>query len=81
MIELNNNEKHADLAEKLPANPSNPGTIQIGDLMLYGSNTVVLFYKSFSTSYNYAKIGHIHDPKGLEEALGAGNVRVTFDNN
>lgn len=49
MTNLNNNEKYTDLTG-LPANASNPGTIQNGDLMLYGSNTLVLFYKTFSTS-------------------------------
>lgn len=79
MKELNNNEKYIDLPENLPANASNPGTIKKGDLMLYGSNTLVLFYKSFSTSYNYTKIGNIDDPAGLGKALGAGNVSVAFD--
>jgi hypothetical protein len=81
MSELNNNEKYADLEGSLPTNASNPGTIQNGDLMLYGSSTLVLFYKSFSTSYRYTKIGRIDDPKGLEEALGTGDVSITFDNN
>jgi hypothetical protein len=81
MSELNNNEKYADLEGSLPTNASNPGTIQNGDLMLYGSSTLVLFYKSFSTSYRYTKIGLIDDPKGLEEALGTGDVSITFDNN
>ena len=81
MSELNNNEKYADLEGSLPTNASNPGTIQNGDLMLYGSSTLVLFYKSFSTSYRYTKIGSIDDPKGLEEALGTGDVSITFDNN
>lgn len=47
MTELNNNEKYADLVESLPTNAFNPGTIQNGDLMLYGSNTLVLFIKHF----------------------------------
>lgn len=79
MNELNNNEKYADLEESLPTNASNPGTIQNGDLMLYGSNTLVLFYKSFSTSYNYTKIGEITDPEGLAEALGSADVAVRFE--
>src|SRR5438046_1343507 len=41
MEELNGNEKYFDLPNSLPANASNPGTIQAGDLMLYGSNTLV----------------------------------------
>src|SRR6266498_2089084 len=36
MTELNGNEKYFDLPDALPANASNPGTIQTGDLMLYG---------------------------------------------
>lgn len=77
--DLNRNEKYIDLPENLPANASNPSTIQNGDLMLYGSNTLVLFYKSFSTSYRYTKIGSIDNPARLEEALGTGNVSVTFE--
>jgi hypothetical protein len=78
MADLNNNEKYFDLTEGLPSNASNPGTIQNGDLMLYGSNTLVLFYKGFSTSYNYTRIGKVNNPEGLEEALGSGEVAVTF---
>jgi hypothetical protein len=79
MVELNGNEKYADLSRSLPTNASNPGTIQNGDLMLYGSSTVVLFYKTFSTSYSYTKLGRIEDVTGLVAALGAGKVTVTFE--
>ena len=80
MTELNGNEKYYDLPNKLPTKSSNPGTIHVGDFMLYGSNTLVLFYKTFSSPYSYTKIGNIDDPTGLEEALGTGNVSVTIDN-
>lgn len=50
MKELNGNEKYFDLPNNLPANASNPGSIQAGDLLLYGSNKLVLFYKSFFNS-------------------------------
>jgi hypothetical protein len=79
MIELNGNEKYADLSRSLPANASNPRTIQNGDLMLYGSSTVVLFYKTFPTTYSYTRLGRIDDVTGLVAALGAGNVTVTFE--
>lgn len=79
MIELNGNEKYVRLPSNLPANASNPGTIHTGDLMLYGSSTLVLFYESFSTSYTYTKIGRIDDASGLVAALGAGNVKVSFE--
>lgn len=79
MVELNGNEKYVDLPRSLPTNASNPGTIQAGDLMLYGPSTLVLFYKSFSTSYSYTKLGRIDDVTGLVAALGSGNVSVTFE--
>jgi hypothetical protein len=79
MKELNNNEKFFDLPKSLPTNSSVPASIQSGDLMMYGSNTLVLFYKSFSTSYSYTKLGKIEDITGLVAALGTGNVTVTFE--
>lgn len=79
MVELNRNEKYVDLSRDLPTNASNPGTIKTGDLMLYGSNTLVLFYKTFSTSYSYTKLGRIDDVKGLANAVGLGNVTVIFE--
>jgi len=47
--------------------------------MLYGSNTLVLFYQTFSTSYNYSRIGRIANPAGLADALGLGNTTVKFE--
>lgn len=79
MKELNNNEKCFDLSKSLPTNSSVPASIQAGDLMMYGSNTLVLFYKSFSTSYSYTKLGKIDNVNGLVAALGTGNVTVTFE--
>lgn len=79
MSELNNNEKYYDLSSSLPTNSSNPGTIQNGDLMLYGSTTLVLFYKTFSTSYSYTRIGSVDNPSELQSALGAGSVTVSFE--
>jgi hypothetical protein len=78
MSELNGNEKLYNFSSNLPTNASNPGAINTGDLMIYSSNVLVLFYKSFATSYSYTRLGKIADPTGLEAALGAGNVTVTF---
>ncbi|HKH91740.1 MAG TPA: cyclophilin-like fold protein [Gemmatimonadaceae bacterium] len=78
MNELNGNEKHADLQESLPANASRPGTIRSGDLMLYGTNTLVMFYATFNSSYSYTRLGRVDDPADLPEALGRRGVRVVF---
>lgn len=79
MTELNGNEKYFDLPTKLPTNASNPRNIQPGELMLYGNNTLVLFYQSFSTVYSYTRIGRIDNTEGLAAALGSGSVTVTFE--
>jgi hypothetical protein len=81
MVELNINEKYFDLPNPLPTNASVGGDIKAGDLMLYGTNTLVLFYKNFNTSYSYTKLGYIDNPTGLATALGSGNVVVKFENN
>ncbi len=79
MTEHAGNEKYYDLRDTLPVAASNPGTIRCGDIMLYGSRTLVLFYKTFSTSYSYTPVGSVDNPEGLERALGAGEVRVGFE--
>lgn len=79
MKELNENEKYYYLSEDIPVNSSRPSKIHTGDLMLYGSDCLVLFYETFSTSYSYTSLGYIENTKGLEKALGDGNVKVTFE--
>lgn len=78
MAELNGNEKHADLARALPADASVPGTIHNGDLMLYGSDTMVVFYETLRSSYSYTRLGRVDDPSDLAQALGRRGVRVAF---
>ncbi|MBE6158450.1 MAG: hypothetical protein E7159_01335 [Firmicutes bacterium] len=74
MNELNGNEKYYYLDFNLPTLPSNPKTIYAGDIMLYQNNCIVLFYKTFDTSYSYTKIGQIDN---LEE-LNGDNITVEF---
>lgn len=78
MPDLNNNEKHAELPKSLPTNASRPGTIRNGDLMLYGSQTLVVFYLTFNSSYSYTHLGRVDDPADLPQALGRGTARITF---
>ena len=79
MSELNGNEKYFHFSINLPTDASNPGTIKTGDLMLWGANSLVLFYKTFPTSYSYTKLGRIENPSGLSSAVGSGNVKVALE--
>ncbi len=78
MTELNGNEKYNYLNPTLPTNTISPGTINAGDIMLYSDNCIVVFYKTFNTSYSYSRIGHIDDTTGLANAVGSGNVTIEF---
>ena len=79
MNELNGNEKYYMLSDNLPTASSRPGRIEKGDLMLYGSNCLVLFYDTFPTSYSYTRIGKVVEPNGLAAAVGNGRVTVTME--
>lgn len=76
MNELNGNEKYYYLDHALPTNSTQVGTIEAGDVMLYGSDCLVIFYESFHTSYFYTKVGHIEDASQLKDVVGRGNVTV-----
>ena len=80
MADLNSNEKHAHLSKALPTNERRPVTIHSGDLMLYGSDTLVVFYRTFESSYAYTRLGHVNDPAALAQALGQRDVRIIFSN-
>ena len=80
MEELNGNEKFHFFKESFPQNASVPSTINEGDLMLYGDNCLVLFYKTFKTTYSYTRVGYIENIAGLKDALGKGSVVVKFSN-
>lgn len=79
MNELNGNEKYHYLSVNLPTSTESLSTIHNGDLMLYGSNCIVLFYETFNSSYSYSKIGKIDNPTALNTALGMYNPSVLFE--
>ena len=79
MTELNGNEKYFHLTTDLPVDAAKPGTIQAGDLMLWQSNSLVLFYKTFRTSYSYTKLGRIDNASELASAVGSGSIKVRFE--
>jgi hypothetical protein len=81
MPDFNSNEKHAELSVALPTSTVRPGTIHSGDLMLYGSRTLVLFYLTFDSVYSYTRLGRLDNPADLQQVLGKGTVRITFSKN
>lgn len=79
MGEHNGNEKFCNLSENMPGRSSNPGRVESGDLMIWSSSTLVLFYAGSSTSYSYIRLGKIDNPSGLSQELGRGSVKVNFE--
>ena len=75
MSELNGNEKYVYMDNSLTTNSYNPKHIEKGDVMLFGDNCLVIFYKSFDTSYSYTKIGHIDNL----DNLGNGSITAKFE--
>lgn len=68
-------EKVGSLGTSLPASNSQT-TTQAGDFVLYNGNQIVVFYGS--NSWSYTRLGYIDNLTGWEEALGNGDVMVTF---
>lgn len=68
-------EKVGSLGRSLTANNSQT-TTHAGDIVLYNGNQIVIFYGS--NSWSYTRLGHIDDLTGWEDALGSGDVTVTF---
>ena len=66
MKELNGNEKYLHLDTIIPIDSIAPEHINAGDVMLYGNNCLVIFYKSFDTVYRYTPVGHIDNLPDLD---------------
>ncbi len=71
-------EKVGPLGTSLPAS-NQQITTQSGDIVLYQNDQIVMFYGP--NSWSYTLLGHIDDFAGWEEALGRGDVTVTFSLN
>ena len=71
MTKLNDNEIYYKFDSSFTTNTKSVGTINVGDIYLYQSNYLVLFYKTFTTSYQYSEIGSLSSTDGLAEAIGS----------
>lgn len=79
MSEMNGNEKYYYMSSSLTQDEEDIKNIKSGDIMLYGPDCIVIFYKDFETSYKYTKLGYIEDKLKLSEILKNNNeVKITF---
>lgn len=79
MSDLNGNEKYYNFSKSFSTSSENVASINKGDIMLFGDNCLVIFYKSFSTHYKYTKLGYIKNMEDLENSFGKGDIRITFE--
>ena len=78
MSDLNGNEKYYNFSKSFSTSSENVANINKGDIMLFGDNCLVIFYKSFSTRYKYTKLGYIKNMEDLENSFGKGDIEITF---
>ena len=78
MSDLNGNEKYYNFSKSFSTSSENVANINKGDIMLFGNNCLVIFYKSFSTRYRYTKLGYIKNLEDLENSLSKGDIEITF---
>lgn len=79
MSDLNVNEKYYNFYKSFLTSSENVANINKGDIMLFGDNCLVIFYKSFSTRYKYTKLGYIKNTEDLENSFGKGDISITFE--
>lgn len=68
-------EKVGSLGTRLPASNAQT-TTSSGDIVLYNGSQIVIFYGS--NSWSYTRLGRIDDLDDWADALGSGDVTVTF---
>ena len=68
-------EKVGSLGHTLTSNDQQTRT-KAGDIVLYQSNQIVMFYGS--NSWSYTRLGKIDDLSGWEESLGSGDITADF---
>ena len=70
-----NFEKAGSLGAELPRTDERI-TTSSGDIILYQGNQITVYYTQ--NTWNFTRLGRINDPSGLREALGDGDVEITF---
>ncbi|MDE6589884.1 MAG: hypothetical protein K2K53_05990, partial [Oscillospiraceae bacterium] len=70
-----NFEKVGSLGTELPRTDEQITTAP-GDIILYQGNQITVYYAQ--NTWNFTRLGRIDEPTGLREALGGGDVEITF---
>ena len=68
-------EKVGDLGTTLPRNDEQI-TTSAGDIILYQGTQITVYYAE--NAWSLTRLGRIDDPNGLRDALGGGDVAITF---
>ena len=70
-------EQVGPVGTRLPSSDAQTRT-SAGDIVLYSSSQIVVFYGS--NSWAYTRLGHItdQDPAGMAALLGNGDVKITI---
>lgn len=69
-------EKVGYLQKKLPHNDKHIRT-EVGDIVLYDTNKIVIFYGS--NSWSYTKIGRINEISQFKQILSSGTQEIIFE--
>lgn len=69
-------EKVGYLRNKLPHNDKHI-TAEVGDIVLYDSNKIVILYGS--NSWSYTKIGRINEISEFKQILSSGTQEIVFE--
>lgn len=68
-------EKVGSLGTELPRTDTQI-TTSPGDIILYQGDQITVYYAQ--NTWSFTRLGRIDDPGGLREALGSGDVEITF---
>ncbi|MGO1989727.1 cyclophilin-like fold protein [Mammaliicoccus vitulinus] len=76
MHDLNNNEKYYNFNATFPTNTQKIKRVHKGDIMLYQDSYLVIFYKSFNTTFKYTPVGTITNPESLDVLNNISDIDV-----
>ncbi|OYQ67960.1 cyclophilin-like fold protein [Aerococcus sp. 1KP-2016] len=75
-------EKVGSIPIKLPSlKAQQVGTVEKGHLYLWANTDLVLFYKTFDTTYSYVNIGYFKNAKEVDALVSATEITVILRKN